>query len=170
MSQQSGASISESEVIEIAKNALKSELMVTAIYRKLADRFRDEELSAKLKEFAQAEQFHANFWITFLKHRSQNPDEVKINPYLVNILATIYGMLGIGLTLKLLEAGERKVIQDYSKIFNSKSLTPQERTGVTRFLLAELAHEEAFTEYETKFKFFISKIATIFTQTSWRIS
>ena len=166
MSQQSGTSISESEVIEIAKRALKSELMVTALYLKLVNTFRDKELTEKLKEFAQAEQFHANFWITFLERRSQNPDDVKTNTFLVNILAYIYGLLGIGLTLKLLEAGERKVIQEYSKIFNSESLTPQERNGVTRFLLAELAHEEEFTEYESNFKFFISKISTIFTQTS----
>ena len=158
--------MSETEIIDIAKKALRSELMVTKIYLKLVNKFKDKELSEKLAEFARAEQYHANFWKAFLERRSQDPDDVKISNFYVNVLTFLYSLLGIGLTLKLLEAGERNVIQEYSKIFGSELLTPEERKGVTRFLLAELAHEEEFSEYEVKFKFFINKIGTIFTQTS----
>ena len=86
--------------------------------------------------------------------------------FIINILTILYGILGIALTLKILESGERKLIQQYAIIFRSENLTPIEKTVITRFLLSELAHEEEFTEYEKKFQFFISKIATIFTQTS----
>lgn len=158
--------LSEAQVIEIARNALKAELTAAAIYTRLAQKFRDQEISGKLAEFAKAEQHHADFWTTFLKRRNQNPDQVKINTLHVDALAFIYGLLGVGLTLKLLEAGEREAMQGYATMFRSGSLTPEERSGVARFLLAELAHEEAFTEYETNFRFFIGKIATIFTQTS----
>jgi VIT1/CCC1 family predicted Fe2+/Mn2+ transporter len=158
--------LSDPDIIKIAKIAYKEELTVAAIYRKLEKRFKDDEISEKLKEIAQAEEYHSNFWKTFLQKRNENPDIVKINTLLINILAFIYGLLGIGLTLKILEAGERKVIQQYSILFRSESLTPEEKTAVTRFLLAELAHEEEFTQYETKFKFFINKISTIFTQTT----
>jgi len=158
--------LSEIQVTEIAKHALRSELTAAAIYTRLAQKFRDQELSGKLAEFAQAEQHHADFWATFLKRRNQNPDQVKINTLYVDALAFIYGLLGIGLTLKLLEAGEREAMQGYANMFRSGFLSPEERIGITRFLLAELAHEEEFTEYEANFRFFISKIATIFTQTS----
>lgn len=158
--------LSEIQVTEIAKHALRSELTAAAIYTRLAQKFRDQELSGKLAEFAQAEQHHADFWATFLKRRNQNPDQVKINTLYVDALAFIYGLLGVGLTLKLLEAGEREAMQGYATMFRSGFLSPEERIGITRFLLAELAHEEEFTEYEANFRFFISKIATIFTQTS----
>jgi len=158
--------LSEIQVTEIAKHALRSELTAAAIYTRLAQKFRDQELSGKLAEFAQAERQHADFWATFLKRRNQNPDQVKISTLLVDALAFIYGLLGIGLTLKLLEAGEREAMQGYANMFSLGALTPEERKGITRFLLAELAHEEGLTEYEADFRFFISKIATIFTQTS----
>jgi hypothetical protein len=45
-------------------------------------------------------------------------------------------------------------------------LTGHEKESITLFLLAELAHEEEFLEYEARYRFFINKIATIFTQTS----
>ena len=48
MSQQSSEPSYESEIIDIAKSALKSELMVTSIYQKLVNRFKDKELSEKL--------------------------------------------------------------------------------------------------------------------------
>lgn len=158
--------LSKTQVIEIARNALKAELTAAAVYTRLAQKFRDQELSGKLAEFAQAERQHADFWATFLKRRNQNPDQVKISTLLVDALAFIYGLLGIGLTLKLLEAGEREAMQGYANMFSLGALTPEERKGITRFLLAELAHEEGLTEYEADFRFFISKIATIFTQTS----
>ena len=166
MSQKPITQLSESEVIDIANQALKSELTVAAIYEKLAKKFKDDEISLKLEEFSHAEQFHANFWTSFLEKRSQNPNDVKVNNIQVNILTFIYGLLGIGLTLKLLEAGERKVIQSYANIFKLESLTSQERTGITRFLLAEIAHEEGLTNYETNFKFFINQISIIFSETS----
>ena len=158
--------LSEIQVIEIARNALKAELTAAAVYTRLAEKFRDQEISGKLAEFAKAEQHHADFWATFLERRNQNPDQVKINTLYVDALAFIYGLLGVGLTLKLLEAGEREAMQGYATMFRSGTLTPAERTGITRFLLAEFAHEEAFAEYEANFRFFISKIATILTQTS----
>ena len=166
MSQKPGTQLSESEVIDIAYQALKSELTVAAIYEKLAKKFKNNELTQKLEEFARTEKLHANFWTSFLTRRSQNPNEAKVNTLQVHILTFIYGILGIGLTLKLLEAGERKVIQFYAKIFQCESLTSQERTGIKHFLLAEIAHEEGFTKYEMNFKFFISQIGTIFTETS----
>jgi len=158
--------LSETQITEMARNALKSELTAAAIYTRLAQKYRGKEISGKLEEFAAAEQSHAKFWAEFLKRRNQNPDEVKIITLYVEALAFIYRLLGLGLTLKLLESGERRMIHGYATMLGSTRLSQEERNGVTRFLLAELAHEEEFTEYEADFKFFIGKTATIFTQTS----
>jgi len=158
--------LSETQITEMARNALKSELMAAAIYTRLAEKHKGKEISGKLEEFAAAEQSHAEFWAGFLERRDKNPDEIKISTLYVDALAFIYRLLGLGLTLKLLESGERRMIHSYANVLGSGSLSQEERNGVTRFLLAELAHEEEFTEQEVDFRFFISKISTIFTQTS----
>jgi VIT1/CCC1 family predicted Fe2+/Mn2+ transporter len=158
--------LSEKEIINIAKITYIEEQKVAIIYNKLGKRFKDTEITEKLKEITKTEETHSKFWKEFLEKRNENTDQIKPNMFYINILTYIYGILGIELTLKILESEERKLIQQYSILFKSENLTPIEKTVITRFLLSELAHEEEFTEYEKKFQFFISKIATIFTQTS----
>ena len=166
MAAQQSIILSEEEIIEIAKITYIEEQKVATIYKKLGNRYKDPEISEKLQEISKAEETHTKFWKEFLEKRNENTEQIKPKKYIINILTMIYGILGIGLTLKILESEERKLIQQYSILFRSENLTPIEKTVITRFLLSELAHEEEFTEYEKKFQFFISKIATIFTQTS----
>jgi VIT1/CCC1 family predicted Fe2+/Mn2+ transporter len=156
---------SEEEIIDIAKSALKSELQAASIYNKLSNKF-SGDIADKLIHFANAEQGHADFWREFLVKRGVDPNTIKINQLKVSTLAFFYGLLGVGLTLKILEAGERNAIRDYSRIHKSQYLTDQEKESITLFLLAELAHEEELLKYEAKYRFFINKIGTIFTQTS----
>jgi len=156
---------SEKEIIDIAKSALRAELQASSIYEKLSDKFLGE-IADKLVHFSEAEQGHANFWRQFLARRGVDPDTVEVNRLKVSILAFLYGLLGVGLTLKILEAGERSIIRDYSRMHRSPRLTDEEKESITLFLLTELAHEEELLEYESRYRFFINKIATIFTQTS----
>ena len=166
MATQQSIILSEEEIIEIAKITYLEEQKVAIIYSKLGNRYKNTEISEKLQEIAKTEETHAKFWKEFLEKRNVNTEQIKPKMFIINILTILYGILGIALTLKILESGERKLIQQYSILFRSENLTPIEKTVITRFLLSELAHEEEFTEYEKKFQFFISKIATIFTQTS----
>lgn len=158
--------LSEEEIIEIAKITYLEEQKVATIYSKLGNRYKNTEISEKLREITKTEETHTKFWKEFLEKRTVDTEQIKPNMFHINLLTIIYGILGIGLTLKILESEERKLIQQYSILFGSENLTPIEKTVITRFLLSELSHEEEFTEYEKKFQFFISKIATIFTQTS----
>ena len=166
MATQQSIILSEEEIIEIAKITYLEEQKVAIIYSKLGNRYKNTEISEKLREITKTEETHAKFWKEFLEKRNVNTEQIKPKKYIINILTILYGILGIALTLKILESGERKLIQQYSILFRSENLTPIEKTVITRFLLSEPAHEEEFTEYEKKFQFFISKIATIFTQTS----
>ena len=166
MATQQSIILSEEEIIEIAKITYLEEQKVAIIYSKLGNRYKNTEISEKLREITKTEETHTKFWKEFLEKRNINTEQIKPKKFIINILTILYGILGIALTLKILESGERKLIQQYSILFRSENLTPIEKTVITRFLLSELAHEEEFTEYEKKFQFFISKIATIFTQTS----
>ena len=156
---------SEEEIVDIAKAALKAELQAASIYDRLSRRY-SEEIAGTLVHFAEAENEHADFWRGFLGKRGVDPSTVGINELRISILAFFYGLLGLGLTLKILEAGERRIIRDYSRIHRSQHLSDREKESITLFLLAELAHEEELLGYEVRYRFFINKIATIFTQTS----
>jgi VIT1/CCC1 family predicted Fe2+/Mn2+ transporter len=156
---------SEEEIIDIAKSALRAELQASSIYRKLSGKY-SGDIADKLMHFSDAEEGHANFWREFLVKRGVDPKTVKNNQFKIAMLTFFYGLLGVGLTLKILEAGERSAIRDYSRMHKSPYLTDQEKESITLFLLTELAHEEELLEYESRYTFFINKIATIFTQTS----
>jgi VIT1/CCC1 family predicted Fe2+/Mn2+ transporter len=158
--------LSETEVENIAKKFFKTELTITAIYKNLSQKFDSTEEAKLFSHFSLEEEGHAKFWRNFLERRKIDPETIKINRFMVSILSFIYGLLGLGLTLKIFESTERRVIQLYARMFKSESLTSEEKEDITLFLLTELAHEEKIGEYEAKFDFFVNKIATIFTQTT----
>jgi vacuolar iron transporter family protein len=157
---------SDTKLIELAKTGLKTELTATEIYNRLRKKLKRDPFSEKLGHYAEAEERPAEFWIKFLRERKVNTQAIKYNPITVSMLVFIYSLLGLGLSLKLLESGERKVILLFSKVSLSENLTPQEATDIRGFLHEELLHEESFLDYESKFRIFIDKIGTIFTQTS----
>lgn len=158
--------ISDSDVINIAKRGLKTELTVALIYLKLAKKFHKDDIAKKLLEFSEVEKGHSAFWRNFLIDRKIDPNNVKVSLFQVSFLSFIYGLLGLGLTLKLLESGERRVIEIFLKVSKSDLLSPTEKKNVKTFLLDELNHEQEFVEYSSKYKVFINKIGPIFSQTS----
>jgi VIT1/CCC1 family predicted Fe2+/Mn2+ transporter len=157
---------SDSEVVNIAKKGLRIELTATEVYLRLCTKFKGEELSEKLRQFAEAETRHAEFWRTFLKNRNVDAGSVTFSKVEVSIIVFVYSLLGVALSLKLLEAGERRVIQLFARAAKHSSLSPEEMNEVRGFLAEELIHEEEFLDYEVKFRGFIDKIGTVFSQTS----
>jgi vacuolar iron transporter family protein len=158
--------LSDSDVVKIAQIGLRKELTVAVIYLKLSEKFRKEDIAKKLVQFCEAEKGHAAFWRSFLNERKISPDNVKVSQFQVSFLVFVYGLLGLGLTLKLLESGERRVIEVFLKVSKSDFLSPLEKKNVKTFLLEELDHEQEFVEYSARYKIFINKIGLIFSQTS----
>ncbi len=158
--------LTDSDIIRTAEIGLKKELTVSIIYLKLAEKHRKNDIAKTLQQFSEAEKGHAEFWRRFLAERKINMDTLKVNQFYVSFLVFIYGLLGLGLTLKLLESGERRVIEIFLKVLTSDLLTPLEKKNVKTFLLEELDHEQEFVEYSAKYKIFINKIGLIFSQTS----
>jgi predicted membrane protein (TIGR00267 family) len=157
---------SDSGIIKLAQNGLRTELIATEIYARLSKKYASQPIAGTLREFADAEKCHATFWRTFLQDRHVDPDTVRYSNIRVSVLVFIYGILGLGLSLKLLEANERRVIQLFSKATKTNLLTPKEMTETLNFLFEELLHEEQFLDYEVKYRRVINKIGTIFLQTS----
>lgn len=157
--------LSNSDIVKTAEKGLRKELTVAIIYLRLAEKYRREAISKKFVEFSEAEQGHAAFWKSFLRERKIVPN-IKVNQFQISFLTFIYRLLGLSLTLKLLESGERQVIEVFLKVSKSDLLSPQEKTMVKAFLMEELDHEQEFIEYSNRYKVFINKIGTVFSQTS----
>ncbi len=157
-------------LIGIAKAGLRRELLEREVYLRLARNFQKHALAEKLKHFSEVEREHASFWIYFLKNRNVNPDAVKPSTLEAKLIAFLCRIIGLGLTLKLLENGERIAINLFSAASKSDLLSEEESKKINVFLKEELAHEEefgrAFLNYETRFKIFIDKIGIIFSQTN----
>ncbi len=155
------------DLIEHAKKAFVNEQYTSRIYTRLADLYRrsDSRLATQLTSLAQEETTHADFWRTFLTRRGvfQSIDRP---PYRTTAVTYVYKLLGIGLTLKILEIGERNAIEEYALMLRSPDLTADEKQGLLTILADELKHEEDFEAYEDRFKFFISKVAIFNTQLS----
>lgn len=158
--------MSEERIIDFAKTALMDELYTSAIYHSLSNLYGDAPISEELLELSEMESEHANFWINFLKRRDIETSNFIISNYRVSFLTYIYRLLGVGLTLKILEIGERNAIRHYSMMLKSPQITDEEKKAINQILEDELGHEEEFEEYESRYKFFINSVATIFTQMS----
>ncbi|MEM2906146.1 MAG: VIT1/CCC1 transporter family protein [Candidatus Bathyarchaeia archaeon] len=67
-------------------------------------------------------------------------------------------LLGLGLALRLLEAGERDAIELYSKMLDSPDLEEYEARQLRSILEDELVHEQEFAEEESRFGEFLNHV------------
>jgi VIT1/CCC1 family predicted Fe2+/Mn2+ transporter len=156
-----------SDIVGYAKKALQKEIWVSRIYVMIAQSYRskDPKIADRLVELSNEEKAHAAFWTQLLAKRNQHMSAT-INPVRYAIYKTLYLVLGFGLTLKLLEMGERELIAHYSMMLQSPHLTTPEKQGIIKLLEHELLHEEEFEEYVSRFNFFLQKVSTINSQLS----
>jgi VIT1/CCC1 family predicted Fe2+/Mn2+ transporter len=112
------------------------------------------------------ENAHAGFWVDFLEKRGIRTTGLAASKFRVFFSALLCRLLGIGLSLKILERGEHNAVRHYAVMLQSPRISEAEKTGISQILADELSHEEEFEEYVAKFKFFIDKVAVIFTQLS----
>ncbi len=133
----------------------RDEVETSIIYSELAKRIKNPEVSEKLQMLAEIEKRHADFWRNFLEKRGININKIKVNNILLRLKITLFGILGYGLTLKILELGEDNAIKTYSQLLGSPKITEEERQQLRKILEDELVHEEEFEEEESRLKEFL---------------
>ncbi len=143
------------DVIEAAKVALGEEMLAASAYRMLATLYHGS-LREKLARMAEMEEKHAEFWRSLLEDRGIRP-ELKARWRLM-AYAIASRLLGLGLMLKILEAGEKRAIEMYSKVIESPELSESEKSKLERILEDELVHEEELEEEESKLKRFLAHV------------
>ncbi|UCH56671.1 MAG: VIT1/CCC1 transporter family protein [Candidatus Bathyarchaeota archaeon] len=158
--------MSEEEIVDFAKKSLADEIHTSAIYQSLSKLYGEAPLSKELSGLSEMECEHSRFWMDFLEVRGVDASGYSVNRIKVYLLTVLYRLLGIGLTLKILEMGERRAIAQYSMMLRSSEISGEEKNSINQILLDELNHEEEFERYEARYKFFINRVATIFTQMS----
>ena len=143
---------------EIAVNSLKDELEATIIYGRLAKMHSDKPVSKKLAKIAEMEGRHVRFWSDFLRRRGIDPVKIKPSKLKIMLYTIIFRIIGLGLTLKLLEASESGAIEAYTKLLESPELSDEEKKVLYRILEDELVHEEEFINEESKFRDFMNHV------------
>ncbi len=150
--------MSNIDMLSIARKMLKDELEAALIYGVLARRYRGSPISDKLIEIARIEAGHARFWRKFLEKRGVKPDVVKPSRLKIALYRIILRVLGLGLTLKLLELGELNAIKMYALMLEHGDLSEEERADLRKILEDELIHEEEFVEEESRLAEFLDHV------------
>lgn len=152
--------------VQFAKSALVDELQTAAIYGKLAERYRNVPLATKLRELANTEAKHAEFWAAFLSKRKADVRGHRVSRFRVALFLLAFRLLGVGLGLRLLEKGEHSAVASYGAMLASAEISDEEKRRIREILADELEHEDDFEEYGERHKFFVDKVAVILTQMS----
>ena len=120
--------------------------------------YRHKPISKKLIKIAEMEGRHVKFWLDFLRRRGYDPSKIKPNKLKIMIYTLLFRIIGLGLTLKLLEASESSAIEVYTKLLESPDLSSDEKKELYNILEDELVHEDEFIDEESKFKDFMNYV------------
>jgi len=134
------------------------EVFSATIYRELARLRRGSDLEDELLRLAEMEEEHARFWKEFLRRRGKGVGDARPSRLKVALHRILFRILGLGLTLRLLETGEAKAIEEYSRVMEDPSLTDEERARLRDILEDELMHEHDFVVEERRFKEFMEHV------------
>ena len=146
------------DVLRVAVESLADEMFAVEIYRRLASLYRSEITRAKLLRIAEMEEGHVEYWRGFLERRGYDPSTVRINRLKVALYTALFRLLGLGLTLRILEIDEREAAEVYSKLIDHPELSEEEKRGLTKLLEDELVHEEEFSREESRFEEFLQHV------------
>ncbi len=146
-----------SRLARIGVEALHDELFASRIYLELS-RMYGEELSNKLRRLSEIEKSHAEFWRRVLRKRGVEVDSVGVSRAKILVYKVLFRLIGLGLTLRLLEMDEVKAVEMYSMLMESGELSEEEKAGLRKILEDELLHEQEFSSEKSRFEEFLSHI------------
>ncbi len=128
----------------LAYSFYEDEIRDAIIYETLAEREKDKNLKNKLKILAEMERGHANFWKKYLEKRGENVEKIKLKKVSVWKVIFFRKILGLRLTISLLEGGERFTIKKYYEFYMRGDLSKEEREILARIIMDEMEHEDIF--------------------------
>ncbi len=145
-------------IIELAKKALVDEMRAFVIYQKLARLYGSETVRTKLMKIAEMEGEHVSFWREFLKKRGCDASSIAISKAKIAVFTLVFRLIGLGLTLRLLEMDEREAVELFSEMLEKPELSREEKEKLKEILEDELVHEQEFAEEESRFEEFLAHV------------
>ncbi|WP_422398123.1 VIT1/CCC1 transporter family protein [Sulfolobus tengchongensis] len=130
----------------------KEELFDHEVYSRLAQIEKDEKLRKTLIKLAEMEGKHAEFWKTVAEKRGLRTkrklpilDKIRLYFYL-----TLRRVLGLDMTIKVLESGEEDDVEKYRKLSEKEDFTEEERKELKNIMVDEMVHEKVLGNVEAK--------------------
>ncbi len=146
-------------IIKLAIKALIDELEANKIYLCLAQRYRhNKELYERFISLAEMEAKHIAFWQKFLEKRGIDTSTITFNESKVKLFLILTRILGLGLTLKLLENSENEAIGFYANLLELPDLSSDEKEQLSGIIADEVLHEEELIDLGGRLKEFMNHI------------
>jgi VIT1/CCC1 family predicted Fe2+/Mn2+ transporter len=134
------------------KKQYKEELFDSHVYYELYKVEKDRNMKAYLKKMSEMEKKHSEIWKEIAEKRGIKietklsfSDNLKIKAYKL-----IRRVLGLQLTIKLLEGGEETDIEKYYELSKSYELDEDERRKMRELSVDEAVHEELLNTIRAK--------------------
>lgn len=135
----------DASLIQKCKEYYRDELTDELFYLKLSARIKDQWLSENLSRLSKIERKHSGFWKRILDSKGLDTAKIRPNRLRVHILLLVSRIVGIPLTVKLLENGEVDAVSSY-RDFSKSSISNSEITQVIEGIIKdEIEHEEVFS-------------------------
>ncbi len=146
------------EVVKYARKSLLDELYSKEIYSKMGELHKGKSPSKKLIKISRMEEGHARFWRKFLEKRGVATENLKVNKFKLFLQVLLLRLLGISLSLRILELSENNAVNIYARLLESEDIDDDEKRGLKKILEDELLHEEELAEEESLFQDFIDHV------------
>ncbi|MFP3197923.1 MAG: VIT1/CCC1 transporter family protein [Sulfolobaceae archaeon] len=129
----------------------KEELFDSEVYLELGKKESDPVAKAFLFRMAEMEKKHASIWKEISEKRGIRIGKLGIKDKLmIKFYGIIRKVLGLELTLRLLESNEENDIEKYNELAKSEELDENEREKMREISIDEAVHEEMLTTIKAK--------------------
>lgn len=138
------------EFISLTKKYYRGEIKDHEVYDRLSRLETNPELKDSLKNLSAVEKEHAKFFALILKNHGISVEDERVSKFSVLFSIFLRYILGLSLTLKVLERGESEAIKNYMDYLKRMEINDNERKLLRNIIIDEMFHEDFFEESEEK--------------------
>ncbi|MDP8011249.1 MAG: VIT1/CCC1 transporter family protein [Thermoplasmata archaeon] len=138
------------EFIALTIKYYKGELKDHYVYDKLSKIEKNPELKESLKNLSKVEKEHSLFFSLLLKSNNIKVEGIRLRKSSIYFSIFLRYILGLSLTLKILERGETEAIKKYMDYLKNSDLDENQRRILKNIINDEIFHEDFFEESEEK--------------------
>ncbi len=124
-------------VNDIAQNLYNLEREHSIIFKKAAMISKDKKIRSLLIQLSKKEAYHKSLWSKFLDSKVINKN-IKLKIIFYSI---ILRLLGLPIAIKIIEAHEKKIENEFSKLIKSEEISEEKRKIIKELFIDEINEE-----------------------------